>query len=158
MNHLFGIDPGTNKCGLACFKDTTLLYTTTITTPFKDRLLRQKNILYKLAELVTHTSHEATIVSEEPMLQGKANQTMQRFLGAMESAFVKINWVHPMTVKKAMGSGSLDKMAVALAAGEKLETAAEKEIMADIIAREAWDESDAIAIGLTYMRKEQLAQ
>lgn len=149
--NILAIDPGSNKCGLAFFNESGLYYTHTILTKEKDPMKRRYDILTTLGKYITVS--EKT-VSEAPVLMGMNNNGMQRFLGVIEFlSKAGADFIHPMTVKKAMGSGTLDKLEVALAAGEKLKTEKEKELMASIIEREAWDESDAVAIGLTYLEK-----
>jgi len=149
-DYITSIDPGSNNCGLAYFSPNgTLLWTKTLTTNKKSPFNRRLDIAYQLDAAL----ERMTTVCEEPLLLGRNNNGMQRLLGMLEFLDPKIHFIHPMTVKKTMGSGTLDKLEVALAAGERLKTEEEKELMADIIAREAWDESDAVAIGLTYLEQ-----
>ncbi len=87
-------------------------------------------------------------------MQGKANISMQRVLGGLEFIMTPMmSYIHPMTLKSQLGSGSLDKLEVALAAGELLKTDKEKDILADLIAKEEFDATDAIAIGVNHLRR-----
>ena len=52
-----------------------------------------------------------------------------------------------------MGHGGMDKLAMAIAAGELLTTDKEQEVLADALSREAMDETDAICIGLLHISK-----
>lgn len=146
---VLAIDPASNKCGIAVFDDNALEKTLTLVSTAKTPLTRRLDIAIQLAPLIATAD---VIVSEEPFLQGKNNNGMQRLLGMIEKiSGGSVVFFHPMSIKKALGSGTLDKLAVALAAGERLVTDGEKEMLAQVIDREAWDESDAIAIGLTYI-------
>lgn len=155
--NLLAIDPATKKLGAAYFHHGDLLCSTTIISIGRDRQGRQQeiitNLLAWIVKNVPETNDQVQVVCEEPMLRGKANNSMQRILGALEWAFVPtgMEYVAPKTVKKIMGSGNLDKLEVALAAGKRVKNKKAKNLVADMIEREAWDESDAVAIGLTWM-------
>lgn len=145
---LLAIDPASNKLGLAVFVDGSLKETLTLTSKAKTPLERRLDMAVQLVPfLATHD----VIVSEEPMLLGRNNNGMQRLLGMIEKlSDGHVVFIHPKTVKKKMGSGSLDKVDVALAAGQLLKTEKEQEILADALIREAYDETDSVAIGLSY--------
>lgn len=149
MSTLLAIDPGSNKTGIAVFEDGSLTATLTITTKETDPVKRRFSILSILAEILpTYDS----VASEAPMLLGANNNGMQKFLGVLEYLTkTKISFFHPMTVKKFMGAGKMDKLEMALSAGEMLRTDAEKETLARAISDEAFDETDAICVGLTYL-------
>lgn len=150
---LLAIDPGSNRCGLAWFEDGQLIKTITVTTEATSPLLRRLDISTKL-KLVIFSDNPDKITSEEPLLLGPNNNGMQRLLGMIEQTTAGlVNFIHPMTVKKFMGHGGKDKLEVALAAGRLVKTDREQDIIADAIHREAWDETDAAAIGLTYLMK-----
>jgi hypothetical protein len=150
---LLAIDVASHKCGLAYFESGILKQTKTVETKSKTPLGRRLEIAnYLKPEL----SQVDVAISEEPFLQGRNNTGMQRLLGSLEFiTFGTINFVHPLTVKEFCGSGKFDKLEVALAAGEMLQTEEEKEIMARAIDAEDWDSTDAIAIGLYYLRRVQ---
>jgi len=145
---LVAIDPGSNKCGVAIFYGKHLVDTKTITTDAPTPLLRRISI----ANQLRNTLKEVKVVSEEPLLLGRNNNGMQRLLGYLELLTQgSVQFIHPMTLKKKLGGGKLDKLEVALAAGERLQTEEEREVLANAIQREAWDETDAAAIGLVYL-------
>jgi Holliday junction resolvasome RuvABC endonuclease subunit len=145
---LTAIDPGSNKCGLAFFKDGKLVSTKTLETKAKTPIARRLEVAAKL-----QYEDLSSAVSEEPLLMGRNNNYMQRLLGMIELLTLgEVKWVHPMSVKSFCGSGKSDKLDVALAAGEMLESEEEKEKLAQIIEREAWDESDAVAVGLYFIK------
>lgn len=153
MSQILALDPASNRTGVAVFLNGTLRLTKTITTNAETPLSRRLSIAHKIKDLIESNNFDE-VTSEEPLLLGRNNSGMQRLLGMIEAITKgKVNFIHPMSVKKFCGSGKLDKIEVALAAGNKLKTEKEKEILADAIAREAWDESDAVAIGLTYLEK-----
>lgn len=146
MSSLLAIDPGSNKLGLAFFINNALVATKTLTTDKTTPIDRRLDIADKLAVFMDTVDK---IASEEPFLQGQNNNGMQRLLGCIELLTNgKVKMVHPMTLKAFMASGSSDKLEMALAAGEKVSTDAEKEVIADAIAREAWDETDAVCVGM----------
>lgn len=150
---LLAIDPASNKCGIARFENGVLVETRTLISTAKTPLFRRLDIAFQLAPFIAEADE---IASEEPFLKGKNNQGMQRLLGMIEKVTNgHVHFFHPLTVKKTLGSGTLDKIEVALAAGELLEFQHEQEVLADAIRREAFDESDAVAIGLTYFVKEK---
>lgn len=150
MSNLLAIDPGSNKLGLAFFIESKLVATKTLTTDKVTPLERRLDIADKLAVFI-ETVHD--VASEEPLLLGRNNNGMQRMLGYIEILTSgKVKLVHPMTLKAFTGSGSNDKLDMALAIGDKL-SEPEQEILADAINREAWDETDSIAVGLWALSK-----
>ena len=147
---LLAIDPGSNKLGLAFFIESKLVATKTLTTDKASPLERRLDIADKLSVFIDTVD---TVASEEPFLQGQNNNGMQRLLGVIEVLTSgKVSFVHPMTLKAFTQSGSFDKLDMALAVGDKL-SEAEQEILADAINREAWDETDAICVGLWAISK-----
>ena len=151
---LLAIDPGTNKTGLAWFNKETLVGTLTMDASLnRVPLERRKQLAMDLTCFLNLKSFQL-VICEEPMLLGKSNTPMQRYLGMIELLIKdSLKFIHPKTVKKLMGCGSLDKQEVALAAGGLLTTSAEQDILAEAIHREAWDETDAIAIGLAFIKQ-----
>jgi Holliday junction resolvasome RuvABC endonuclease subunit len=147
-NDILAIDPASNKTGIAIFSDGELQFTSTFVATADTPLKRRIQTAVYLNQLF---DQYGLTVCEEPLLLGRNNNGMQRLLGMIELGDPNVVFIHPMTIKKAMGSGTLDKLSVAIAAGEKLQTEKEKEIIADAVNREAWDETDAVAIGLTYL-------
>jgi Holliday junction resolvasome RuvABC endonuclease subunit len=151
---ILAIDPASNKCGIARFNNGVLIETRTLISNAKTPLFRRLDIAFQLAPFIVDAD---AVVSEEPFLKGKNNNGMQRLLGMIEKVTNgHVYFYHPLTVKKSLGSGSLDKLEVALASGEKLQFQHEQEILAEAIRREAFDETDAVAIGLTHFAKEKL--
>jgi len=154
MSKVVAIDPGSNKCGLAYFEADKLVSTDTVTSNETTPLLRRLDIAWQLEELLK-TSDK--VICEEPLLLGRNNNGMQRLLGYIEfltaESGIPLTFVHPMTLKKFMGSGSSDKLEMALSAGRMVESDSEQEILADAIGREAYDETDAVCIGLWGIKK-----
>ena len=162
-NRLLSLDPSTSCTGWAVFHDGKLLEAGSIKAdPKCSRWERQKYIAdqlllmlenqYPYFEIYNNSSLGYTVVSEEPMVQGRNGLALHKFLGAIEVLFsIPVNYVHPSTVKRIMGSGKLDKFEVALAAGRLLKTDQEQEKMAKLISNEDFDATDAVAIGLCWM-------
>lgn len=148
-NKLLAIDPGSNKCGIAEFEGCTLKSTFTLVTKHTNPLEKRLDISWQLEELIKTADQ---VISEEPLLLGRNNNGMQRLLGCIEflahESTIPLKFVHPMTLKKFMGAGTSDKLDMALAAGEMLKTEPEQELLAGAITREAWDETDAVCVGL----------
>lgn len=156
MTRLLAIDPGSNKCGLAYFEDGSLCHILTLTSKEDTPLHRRLDMAWQLEEAIKTAD---IVVSEEPLLLGRNNNGMQRLLGyieflAYESQTI-LHFKHPMTIKKAMESGSSDKLDIALAAGRFVKTDKEQDLIADAISREAFDETDAVCVGLTYLKELQ---
>ncbi len=157
---LLAIDPGSHKIGVALFEDNKLIWAKTVATGLKDRYQRTRDILTKLMTtletadpFVDVNRDNYDIVCEEPTMQGKANISMQRVLGGLEFLMTPtMSYIHPMTLKANLGSGTLDKLEIALAAGELLTTDREKDILAELIAKEEFDATDAVAIGVNHLR------
>lgn len=149
---LLAIDPASYKCGVALFDNKVLVQTMTLVSKGATPLERRLDIMKQLSAVILSSEE---VCSEEPLLLGRNNNFMQRLLGMIE--FVsggQVSFIHPMTLKKQLGGGKKDKLEMALAAGERLVTDTEKEILADAIAREAWDETDAVAVGLAHIMRE----
>lgn len=145
MSRFLAVDPGSNKLGLAFFISGCLIATKTLISTEITPLKRRLDMVDKLSVFVETVDK---VASEEPFLQGQNNTGMQRLLGGIELLTNgNVQFVHPMTLKKFTGSGSSDKLDMALAIGERL-TEKEQEILADAINREAWDETDAVAVGM----------
>lgn len=151
--NLLAIDPASNKCGIAWFKDGVLQGSKTLIGSGDTAVKRRVSIFMQLEDLkIGGSMFEVT--SEEPWIMGKNGMMMHRLLGMIEAfAFGNVTFIHPSTLKKELGHGSKDKLEVALAAGELLQYEEELELLADAIAEERFDETDAIAIGVVYLRK-----
>lgn len=161
---MLSLDPSTNCTGWAVFHNSNLVDAGSIKADSKQhRWARQAMILDKIVKLLEDRFQEFdidvnsvgyTIASEEPMVQGKNGLALHKFLGALEGLFkVPLNYIHPSTVKKLMGSGKLDKLEVALSVGTYLESVREQDLLANLITKEDFDATDAIAIGLCYLMK-----
>lgn len=156
---LFALDPSTTRTGWALFHDTVLVKAGSVAADRdQDRWSRQSHILTSLMDIMIEVGVDwnrtsgYTVVSEEPMVQGRNGLALHKLLGAFEGIFnIPIDYIHPSTVKKVMGSGKLDKFEVALAAGRLVKTDKEQEIIASLISEEDFDATDAIAIGLCWM-------
>jgi hypothetical protein len=156
MSNLLAIDPGSNNCGVAFFSSGTLLAARTISSFKTTPLERRLDIAYKLDSFFDSVDK---VASEEPCLLGKNNNGMNRLLGYIEYLTQgKVQFIHPMTLKKFMGSGSSDKLEMALAAGEMLKTETEQEILAKLITAEDFDATDAICVGLWMLNGSSLAK
>lgn len=145
------IDPGSYECGIAWFTWGRLQGTKTIYSDDKDIYQRRFIICERLRQVLDQAD---VIICEEPFLRGPPNNTMQRLLGAFEYlARGHINFISPMTVKAFTGSGKNDKLQVAKGAREFL---AEQErcMIDDLISRNFWNETDAIAVGLAWINRE----
>lgn len=152
---LLAIDPASHKTGIAIFNNGSLLRTETLETDAKTPLARRLQMAELINSILKFTEPDL-IISEEPMLQGRNNNGMARLLGYIEYLTRgNVVFIHPSTVKKAMGHGGKDKLEIALAAGRLVKTEKEQDLIADLIAKEAWDETDAVAIALTHMEKMQ---
>lgn len=150
---IIAIDPGSKSTGVAWFIGGKLVRLETYAAE-GERASRTQQIV---ADILKGLDAVPTyIVMEDPLLQGKSNNSMQRFIGALEYALLEhyflkqIEYIHPMSVKKAMGYGGKDKQEVAAAAKDMLKTAEEKKLVSKAIKSNAFDATDAVAIGLTY--------
>lgn len=103
---MLAIDPATKRCGLAFFVDEHPVKTETIVSEKKDRFIRTTEIVY-LIHLAIANFRPHTLVVEDPLLQGKSNNTMQRLLGQIEALSIRHGlqpiYIAPMTVKKNDG-------------------------------------------------------
>ena len=83
MISLIAIDPATYSCGWAHFLDGTLTGAGSFKSKDKCRIARTNVIMSQLWNIFVpaNITHAAI---EDPMLQGRNNQGMQRFIGAVE--------------------------------------------------------------------------
>jgi len=151
---LVAIDPGTKKVGLASFHDKTLYYLRTATSKNSDRLQRCLDILWFLEEEIKTAD---MVVIEEPKMMGKYQFMMDRFIGMIEYLCVEDNipiyYIHPMTVKSYMKVKKMgDKKELAKKAIKKLKKPRERSLMRRHTAAEDWDATDAVAVGLTWLK------
>lgn len=150
------IDPGTHASGVAWFQGKKLIKTFVYSSNERNNRARMTDILIDLqCEFHCCPDH---VVCEAPTLRGKANNSMQKLLGAIEwmvDPTIPLYYIHPMTMKKRMGSGRLDKLGVAEAARDLLTSKKEKAIMQELIENQEWDASDAVAVGLAWMQGEE---
>lgn len=157
---VLALDPSTKQTGYALFVSGRLTEAGSFkTNPDLSRTARQYDIANKLCNFMGSRdlfgNEDVSITSEEPMVQGRNGLALHKLLGALEYASNKeFYYIHPSTVKKQMGSGKLDKLEVALAAGELLKSPEEQEIVASFISEEDFDATDAVAIGLCFCLKE----
>jgi hypothetical protein len=160
---LIAIDPGSNKLGVAIFEDNILLNAITFKAKAGESLARFEDLTGQFCEWMDHSpyvSRNKSAILEDPLLQGKANNVMQRFIGFLLYDLLyycelqiprdKIYFVHPSTVKSRFGSIDKDKLAVA--AYQELNEA-EQLIINPLIDSKDFDATDAIAIGLTHLRR-----
>lgn len=162
---VLAIDPASYKLGIALFENGALIGATTLNAVGSDRLRRMSYMIDRLAETLNFYRPDVVVV-EDPLLRGKGNGIMERLKGIIEATTeIMVGWpndrqiadfmfyIPPTTVKKYMGAGTLDKLEVAMAAGDMLHSEEEKEMIADLIEKEEWDATDAVAIGLSYYLK-----
>lgn len=164
---LLSVDPGSNACGFAIFEDGKLLAAKTmLATKNGSSLKRFEEISGEFLDwfdgLPVPRVYEnpRTVVLEDPLLRGKSNNVMQRFIGFLVNDLIRyadlsiptssVHFVHPSTVKSRFGS--IEKEAVAVGAYHELDVA-EKLIIDPLIDAKDFDATDAIAIGLTYLRR-----
>lgn len=157
---LIAIDPATKAMGVALYYDEAWQVTRTLRASGRDRQARQQELLAQMQDfLIEYNFDESVglplfIACEEPNFPNRiTNNAMHKMLGALEATLLPnyIDYIPPTTVKRLMGHGSLDKMNIALAAGENVESAEEEEMIADLIKEERFDETDAIAIGMSWI-------
>jgi len=152
---ILAIDPGSNTFGYAIFSDGQLIDAGSYSTIKSDRLEKMFDIVSKIADLI-FTYEPDTVVSEEPLLQGKSNTSMQRLLGWTECLAFHLNeytiqYIPPMSVKAYFGSGKFDKLELAIAVKRHL---IKSDIFDKLVQAQAWDATDAVAVGLMYIEKE----
>jgi Holliday junction resolvasome RuvABC endonuclease subunit len=153
-NSLLAIDPGSNKCGVAFFSSGVLIAAKTIISDKASPLERRLDMAVKLDSFFDAVDE---VTSEEPLLLGRNNNGMQRLLGCIEYLTQgKVSFIHPMTLKAFMGTGKADKLDMALAAGEMVQTPGEQEILAGLIRDEDFDATDAVCVGLAYLKRKSL--
>ena len=152
---ILSIDPGSNTFGWAIYKNNELVDAGSYSTMKSNRFEKMFDIVSKISELIF--THEPTIiVSEEPLLQGKSNTSMQRLLGWTECLAFHLNeytiqYISPMSVKAYFGSGKFDKLELAIAVKRHL---IKSDIFDKLVQAQAWDATDAVAVGLMYIEKE----
>lgn len=149
---LVAIDPGSKSTGVAVFDDGILKETRRLIMISEDPRHRRVQMA-RLLDLFLDEKNPDHVVCEEPQIQGVNGNYMHRLLGSFEFlCHPNLSYFHPATVKKSItGTGKAEKLEVALEAGKLLATDTEQEILANLIAREAFDETDAVAVGLTYL-------
>lgn len=154
MTRLIAIDPGSKSLGIAVFdhKSRKLIEAYSLKSSYEAYSNRIKQLCRALKLQIIKLDQTEVVVCEDPLLRGYANNVMQRLIGALEASLEPVfNFIHPMTVKKALGSGTLDKDKVAKKALKLLKTDEEKALLNAAITRKDYDATDAVAIGLTYL-------
>lgn len=152
---LLAIDPGSNTLGWAVFVDGMLVNADSYSTMKSNRIEKMFDMVSRLAELIFDYDIDV-IVSEEPLLQGRSNTSMQRLLGWTECMAYhlngyEINYIAPMSVKAYFGSGKFEKPELAKAISRYLTYS---KIFDILIKNQKWDATDAVAIGLMFIKKE----
>ena len=163
---ILSIDPATSSCGFALFYPDGTLFDAGHVTSSGSSYSARFEIVIKLDELVKRFS-PTILICEEPKLGGRFqtnSQTgMDKLLGQIEywalkelSSKLPIYYFHPMTIKSIVGgSGKASKLDVAMGCGEYIKTAYEQNLLASLILVEDFDATDAVAVGLTYLKKEE---
>lgn len=147
-----GIDPGGFETGVAFFERGILKWTTTLVETEKRSHERRHKLYGRLYPTIKSAD---LLICEEPFLRGTANINMQRMLGVFEyMTNMNVAFINPMTVKLFMGGGRLEKPQVATGALQFLSTEEEKKIVQGLINKERWNETDAVAVTLSYIAKE----
>lgn len=152
---LLAIDPGSNTLGWAIFVDGLLVNADSYTTLKSNRIEKMFDMVSRLSELIFDYSVDV-IVSEEPLLQGRSNTSMQRLLGWTECMAYhlneyEINYIAPMSVKAYFGSGKFEKPELATAVRRHLTDTGQFD---NLIQAQKWDATDAVAIGTMFIEKE----
>ena len=166
---VFSIDPGTgasSPTAIAAFDPMTkqISFTRNLWTEMKGQhhvlhdLTSQMRAWYRKLRALRKTP--IMVVSETFVMRGKGGETLQRLIGAYESACPLDYWwrtVYNTAVKKHVsGNGDGDKLYVAL--GVKyffMENEASKKYVEELIMDEEWDRTDALAIGIAGWIQEQ---
>lgn len=153
---LLSIDPGSNTLGWAIFVDGLLINADSYSTLKSNRIEKMFDMVSRLSELIFDYEID-TIVSEEPLLQGRSNTSMQRLLGWTECMAYHlneydINYIAPMSVKAYFGSGRFEKPELATAVRRHLTDTGQFD---NLIKTQKWDATDAVAIGLMFVEKEK---
>lgn len=167
---ILAIDPASSSLGYALFHyedSLELIEAGSLKASKKDPSERRFQMVTNLIEKIEETPH--VVSCEEPKLGGRfqtASQTgMDKLLGQIEYAFkirthggVTLCYYHPMTIKAQVGgSGKATKLEVALGAGQMLLELGDirgQEMVAELVDDEDYDGTDAVAVGLTWYKKE----
>lgn len=152
---VLAIDPGSNTFGWAVYKNNELVDAGSYSTMKSNRFEKMFDMVSQIADLIFLHEPEV-IVSEEPLLQGKSNTSMQRLLGWTECLAYHLNeyiiqYIAPMSVKAHFGSGRFEKNELAKAVQRQLN---KSQIFDNLILSQNWDATDAVAVGLMYIQKE----
>ena len=161
---VLGIDPGTglsSPLGLVFYDhDTgTILWYGSIGEEFKKlpAIKRIQKITRKVVEIVdilTVSDPDPLICIENFVMRGKGGETLQMLIGAIISQLPQGSVIiqpYNTSVKKAVGgTGKADKLQVAQGVRNHFSPCTSAVITIDeLIAKEAWDILDALAIGIT---------
>lgn len=158
------IDPGNNKTGFAYFNEAyKLLDVGHLDVEHLDSIHNKRHAIGAgLGALKYYLERQygdrpIRVICEEPIMQGKANQQMQRLLGVAETFFDHpFHYYNPLTVKATMGSGRFEKPEVAKAVSTYVAMSATEgaqKAYLSAVDKKNWDMTDAIAIGLTHFIK-----
>lgn len=150
--NILAIDPGTKSCGLAYFLNGQLVETASVKIDSKDSEVRILYIVDFIQKILSPEIAITEIVCEDPLLQGRNNNTMQRFLGALNYALPSIpfNYIAPMTLKAYYGMAKEDKLSLANSLISCC-SPSEKSLINEAIQLEAYDETDAAALGIMFL-------
>lgn len=160
----FGIDPGTSTSptAVAVIDENKILEIISILPPksviksgLRDRILYICNEVSKMFDV--SCVYPECIGIEESVYRGKANNSLLRFLGALENIIpeiIPVIPVNPMTLKKFItGSGKAEKIDIVKSLMSKWFTDKKSQNILDkILKYEKWDSSDAIAVA-TFARE-----
>ncbi len=142
---IMGIDPGLTGTGVVIIEDKKLITSRKLCLYSTHAVSTMRYYGEKIEALVEEYSPDI-VYCEEPFLQGKANKTMMKLLGAIEVYCPKhIRFVHPMSVKSHFKSVKKDKEYLAGQVRKRLGLTSQKEFD-KIVTNEQWDVTDAAAI------------
>lgn len=151
-----GIDPSTHSTGFAAFDPDSheIIFTRLFTSNLKDARRRVKEIADQVCEAIEGIDPDLDVYvySENTVMRGVGGATFQRCIGAIHSRVPKrmhLDEIQNSTVKKMVGGhGQADKLQVAQGLiGCLWKDNATKTIIECLIKQEAWDVTDALAIG-----------
>lgn len=155
-----GIDPGLVNCGLAIMTPKYLATTTLIEVSNINFIRKVYGILSKMDNWLRGVycptakmfCKDVRVVCENPYLPGKAHDNMEKLVGILEYKFYLSNTVvqliHPLTLKKHFGSGTLDKKQLAETLIGRKGLKKHMKYIQTLIDKEAWDETDALALAV----------
>lgn len=148
MDRLIAIDQGSKKCGFAIFEKGKVIDSGVIKTKGKDRIIRYKQILEDLTNLVCDTP--CTIMAIEDVFlkrSGFSNPKTSKIMGETRGIIMSVGLQYGMAIESVNPSDLTGYLGInTRKEDKKLVTQA---YVKDLLGREvAEDEADAVIIGL----------